>query len=146
MSFSRKPAESKPKPVKLPPTDMRLRYLGLKRMSFDEQIHPYPDGFKPKNEEWQERCAHCGDPRTPDHCNAKTCKRQCFRCKTSNHDGEMCPGIEDITDGWHERALWIFWAKFGPAEDVRVDPPEHSTSARRGYTPRETTRIWCRTR
>lgn len=44
-------SESIPKPqTRLPPTEMRNRYPHLRYQSFDEQIRPCPDGFKPKDE------------------------------------------------------------------------------------------------
>ncbi|KAE9964363.1 hypothetical protein BLS_008427 [Venturia inaequalis] len=40
-------------------------------------------------------------------------------------DGKMCPGIEAVTDGFHERKIWNFWARFELDEYCTgVDPPE----------------------
>ncbi|KAE9986381.1 hypothetical protein EG328_005884 [Venturia inaequalis] len=39
--------------------------------------------------------------------------------------GKMCPGIEAVTDGFHERKIWNFWARFELDEYCTgVDPPE----------------------
>ncbi|RDI77157.1 hypothetical protein Vi05172_g12854 [Venturia inaequalis] len=117
--------EKKGKPDNLPPTDMRLRYPDLPHAPYHKVIKDLPDGSRPKEKEWWRWCLHCGHPRTKRHYNARECKRCCFQCGTDHHPGKMCPGIEAVTDGFHERKIWNFWARFELDEYCTgVDPPE----------------------
>ncbi|QDS76112.1 hypothetical protein FKW77_006519 [Venturia effusa] len=108
----RPPRESQPPPEKPAITAMRKKYPKLPRLKYEESIRSCPDGARPVEKEWRSRCLHCGKQRTRTHCDARKCDDVCFQCQTDKHTGEMCPGIEGQTDGYHERKIWTFWARF----------------------------------